>query len=194
MRQKDTRFSELLNRLRIGQCTDDDEAILMTRIIKVDKENEQYPANVLHTFATNRECDEHNNFSLHRLGTKVYQINAIDSKLDRLTKSVIVEKLPLKQSDTGGLRETVSIADGAHVMITCNLDVSDGLSNGVIESVKGVIEKHDKVLSLHIYFSNMSVGRRARNQNPFRDKYPHCVEITRHQSISSSTRLCLHNT
>ena len=38
-------------------------------------------------------------------------------------------------SDTGGLWELVLIAVGAHVMDTINIDVCDGLANGVCGTV-----------------------------------------------------------
>ena len=46
---------------------------------------------------------------------------------------------PVKSSETGGLKEEISIATGTRVMLTLNIDVSDGLVNGACGTVENII-------------------------------------------------------
>ena len=46
--------------------------------------------------------------------------------------------------DTGNLLGILNVKVGAHVMLMTNIDVCDGLTNGVMGSVLGVVEKRDK--------------------------------------------------
>jgi ATP-dependent exoDNAse (exonuclease V) alpha subunit len=180
MRQRDQQFSEILGRIRIGEQTEDDVSVLSTRLIVVNRESPLYPIEVLHIFATNKQCDEHNLYCLSKLQTPVYRVAAVDSKHDRITTSVNVNNLNLKPSETGGLRQTLTLAVGARVMLVANVNVSDGLSNGVIGSIRGVIQKNGQVKSVQVQFDNAAVGKLARTENPFRRQHPGCVDVQRH--------------
>ena len=65
MRQKnDQQFAELLCRVRIGECTNEDIEILRSREIQTN--NPRYPVDVLHVFAYNSDVDEWNEKKLKR--------------------------------------------------------------------------------------------------------------------------------
>jgi hypothetical protein len=182
MRQTDGQFADILNRVRVGQQTDADINVLQNRVLAVDREQPSYPIGILHIFATNRECDDHNVFCLNKLGVRQYQLNAVDSKRDRATSLVLVDSISLKPSETGGLHQSVTLAVGARVMVIANINVADGLSNGVIGTVNGIVEHDGQVHSVQVKFDNASVGKSAQNSNPFRSQYPHCVSIERLQA------------
>ena len=62
MRQKDDKaFAELLNRLREGNQSDNDIAVLKQRLTTVSPGNGNYPMNITHLFSTNASVDAHNN-------------------------------------------------------------------------------------------------------------------------------------
>ena len=58
VRQKDSHFAALLNRLRIGQHTPQDEAVLQSREITLD--HPDHDKDALHVYGTNEEADGYN--------------------------------------------------------------------------------------------------------------------------------------
>jgi ATP-dependent exoDNAse (exonuclease V) alpha subunit len=66
-------------------------------------------------------------------------------------------------------------------MLIANVNVSDGLSNGVIGTVRGIIEHVGKVVSVQVQFENPTVGRQAQDENAYRHQYPRCVDVQRLQ-------------
>ncbi|KAI8483360.1 hypothetical protein Bbelb_389640 [Branchiostoma belcheri] len=177
MRQRDDQdFAALLQRVRTGDFTTQDMDLLRTRVIHKDDTN--YPVNALHIFKTNKDVDEHNEQQLLTLGAQVYNIRAIDRKKDLGTGLVDIV-FSSKPSDTGGLRELVSVAVGARVMVTLNIDVSDGLSNGVFGTVAGIDNAGKDVRTIMVRFDNENVGRQAVANSQFKRSFPGVVPITR---------------
>ena len=89
----------------------------------------KYPHDALHVFKTNKSVNEHNENHLRVLNVDIIKIPCQDYTKDRNTAQLNLTA-PVKSSDTGGLKEDISIAKGARVMLTLNIDVSDGLVNG----------------------------------------------------------------
>ena len=130
MRQRgDTQFIELLCRMRTAQCTSEDFDVLKSRIVKPDSPN--YPNEALHVYRLNKDVDYRNDLMLNRLVSKddQYFIEASDSIAGQ-TRHIDLSRLSNKRSDTGGLHAVLKIAIGARVMLTTNVNVSDGLVNG----------------------------------------------------------------
>ncbi|KAM9365022.1 ATP-dependent DNA helicase PIF1-like [Pholidichthys leucotaenia] len=177
MRQKDDQhFAQLLMRVRTATCTQDDINLLKTRV--VTKTDSSYPANALHVFKTNKEVDQHNAEHLKKLPNTVFDIKAVDQKKDVQTglKDVIISTKP---SHTGGLREVVSVAVGARVMVTVNIDVSDGLANGVCGAVVGIESSGSSVHTIFIKFDSRRVGMQAIANSQYKQSYPEAVPIKR---------------
>ena len=63
---------------------------------------------------------------------------AFYSKKDHCTELTTLD-YPLKPQKTGNLRKVLHVKVGARVMLTTNIDVSDGLTNGAVGTVKYVI-------------------------------------------------------
>ena len=177
MRQRgDVVFADLLMRLRKGQCTEEDLDLLQTRVIS--KQDQLYPADVLHVFKTNKEVDEHNSDHMLKLATEKFNIKAIDKKKDLKTGQLDVQ-ISSKASDTGGLREVVSVAVGARVMVTVNIDVADGLSNGVVGTVTGIVRNNQDVQTVLVKFDSNRVGQKAMRDSEYRQQYHGSVPIKR---------------
>ena len=184
MRQKDSVFAEILNRIRVGVCTDSDGEVLCSRLLKCDKQHPEYPIDVMHIFGTNRECDDHNIYCLNKSENKVFTLTAVDSKLDKLTKTVKTVEIA-RDDDICGLRREVYVCVGARIMLVVNLDVSDGLVNGVIGTVKGIIQREETVVAIQVEFDNRNVGKKAAVTNQSMSHFPNCVSLARHCACSA---------
>ncbi|KAI8517027.1 hypothetical protein Bbelb_056080 [Branchiostoma belcheri] len=84
-----------------------------------------------------------------------------------------------KPSDTGGLREVVSVAVGARVMVTVNIDVADGLVNGTFATVVGVDSTGPDVHTILVKFDSDRVGKQAITDSQYKQAYPGAVPIKR---------------
>ena len=183
MRQRgDHRFTELLCRLRINKCTSEDIDILLSRVIELNSQN--YPSNALHVYRLNKHVDERNEEMLNKLTTKdhQYSIEACDSIAGQ-THHIDLLNLSDKRSDTGGLHSILTIAIGAHVMLTANVDVSDGLVNGARgEVVHVIIEGNKKVNKILVKFDNPNVGFAAIQSSPYKAMYSNAVPLSKHEA------------
>ena len=119
----------MLCHLRLANCTEGDIELLKSREVR---NGDIYPIDALHVFKKNVDVTEHN---LHELAptTDHIIIPAIDDTKGQTT------------SCTGGLPTTLTIAKGAKVMLTVNVDVSDGLVNGARGIVASVMQQSERV-------------------------------------------------
>ena len=87
----------------------------------------------LHVYRVNDAVNKRNTFMLNSLASEDqrYTINACDSVAGQ-THHIDLSTLSDKRSETGNLHSLLKIAVGAHVMLTVNVNVSDGLVNGEI--------------------------------------------------------------
>ena len=186
MRQKDNLlFANVLRRIRTGDWNDEDIATLKSR--EICKDNPLYPSNALHVFAFNKDVNEHNETKLNELATEDEQIvlKATDDKYDT-TGAVDLSKLPSSKSrtETGGLETTLKLAVGARVMMTVNVNVEDGLVNGVTGTVKAFIKNHNGIIStILVEFDNIRVGEKAKKSSKYKTKYPKAVPVDRHKGM-----------
>ena len=192
MRQKDdTKFAELLNRVRTATCSEQDIATLKSREIKPDSLN--YPHNSLHVYSINKLVDKHNQKMLKKITEEVYTIKAIDSKKDRNTGLDI--EMPEKPSDTGGLESQLRVGIGCRVMLVSNIDVCDGLSNGATGTVSHIVVLADRVITILVEFDNPKVGVKAKRLSHYRENHPNAVPVNRHEiAFGIGRRKCINAT
>ncbi|CAH1233099.1 PIF1 [Branchiostoma lanceolatum] len=181
MRQKeDQDFANLLMRVRRAACTESDMNILKSRVIS--KTNPCYPTEALLVFRNNKEADEHNLKHLTKLSSKVFEIKAIDTKKDLRTGLTNVA-ISTKPSGNCGLREVLSVAVGARVMVTVNVDVSDGIVNGAFATVVAIDSTGLDVQTILVKFDSDWVGKQAIANSQYKQAYPgvkpSCIAISR---------------
>ena len=108
--------------------------------LQVNEDHDCYPKDVTHVYVQNHYCDEWNNKRITSCHRDKYECVAFDSKKDHCTELTTID-VSLKPQKTGNLRKVLHVKSGTRVMHTTNIDVSDGLTNGTVGTVKYVITK-----------------------------------------------------
>ena len=170
MRQKDDhQFAHLLNRLRLNELTDKDQDTLQTRF--VSPESKDYQKDLLHLFAENAGVNKHNNEILAEMsGEKVVipchdtviSANISDKKCDDLVKS-----LPDDFSKTGNLMKLLTVAVGMIYVMTVNVDVEDGLTNGstgIVKLIEYRMEGTNRPSIIWVLFDHSRIGKSTRER------------------------------
>ena len=179
MRQRgDSTFTELLCRVRLGECTPGDLEILKSRVVTPDSPD--YPHNALHVYRLNADVDRRNSFMLNSLAPEdqLYAIKASDAVAGQ-TRHIDLSRLSNKRSETGGLHGVLKLAIGARVMLTTNVDVADGLVNGARGEVVHVVCLDGKVVKVLVKFDHPDVGLKAAQSSPYRSTFQCAVPISK---------------
>ena len=152
--------------------------------LQVNEDHDCYPKDVTHVYAQNHYCDEWNNKRITSLQGDKYECVAFDSKKDHCTELTTID-VSLKPQKTGNLRKVLHVKVGARVMLTTNIDVSDGLTNGAVGTVKYVITeeitKRFKVILVE--FDNTDVRQEAKSKSLYKHINSKAVPICKTQAI-----------
>ena len=76
---EDKSYADLLNRVRVGQLTDEDIDVLKRRVRKEDDEEIKKHSNELHIYGTNKKVNERNKSMLEEKKGRLYTIKAGNS-------------------------------------------------------------------------------------------------------------------
>ena len=184
MRQKDDLvFAETLGRIRTGEWNRMDIALLRSR--EISASDPSYPHDALHIFGFNADVDAHNQKKLNEVANEDEQvrIHASDDQYDS-TGAIDVSKLPASRSrtQTGGLETVLLLSVNARVMMTVNVDTSDGLVNGVMGEVMAILKNDRNVVhTVLVKFDDIKVGKIAKRSSKYKQNYPGCVPVQRHK-------------
>ena len=129
-------FAALLLRLREGKQTADD--IIEIKKLK-DTDTSTWPEEVTHLYMTNFLANNWNEECLSRLESEDNQIVTVVAKDLGPKNTTIPIDIPI--SNTGNMKKSLRVCEGAKVMITKNLDIGAKLINGTL----GTIKKLDRV-------------------------------------------------
>ena len=147
----------MLNRIRVGQQTDNDVTKLMERV-RTDTDNDIINAkDALYIFGTNKNVNKMNNRRLKALDGDEIIIKAIC--FHRSMKSFNPPVGNAGEVSKTPFQMELKLKLGAKVMLTYNVDTCDGLTNGARGDLIGVImESNNNITKLIIKFENSVVG------------------------------------
>ena len=179
MRQKDVTFSDMLNIVRVTKPEKGSEVdcMLKARELNMEEDDPNYPDDVLHVYARNEHCSVRNEKMLNKIDGSLYSIKADDSLKDIKVDMSQVDLSLLPASKTGNLPRMLLLKVGARVFVSSNIDVSDGLTNGVFGTVSHIIsstyvnekgESIEEVRVVLVRFDSDRVGREAKAKSLFK--------------------------
>ena len=187
--QGDAEYADILNRIRLGDHTDDDMRVLQERV-RPEGHPDLKGAQVI--ASTHAVVNKYNALSLQELDSELITIEAINSHNNIPNYRPKIH--PKKQ--TVGMTsylQTLLVKVGCRVMLTVNLDVKDCLSNGSIGTLMGLVkDQTGDVRALMVDFDNKDSGREMRRCHPhFTTNFPNCTPIMKQAhkySTSKSSR------
>lgn len=173
MRQKDdVAFAELLNRLREGLRTNDDLAVLHSRLISsADNRNVlHWP----HLYCTRKDVAKHNLNVLENIPARdfatVDSIDELSGDVSSSLRETILSGLPDDSSQSMGLQKKLILGVSLQAEISLNIDTTDGLTNGASCCIKKFdyrIPHSSRCSIIWVQFDDSSVGK------AWRTKYKH---------------------
>ena len=167
IRQKeDKNFAEVLNRLRVRKKREslqpEDKRLLESR------ETGEDWTDAGHIYPCNKQVDEYNNQALFVKCTEsCVSIRAKDFQRDVKSGKMISVRKSLKKSSNTDLPDLLWLGVGARVMLTRNLDVSDGLVNGVFGVVQEIVTlpNANSPKYIKVKFDNENIGTKLKKQS-----------------------------
>ncbi|TKS65838.1 ATP-dependent DNA helicase PIF7 [Collichthys lucidus] len=155
VRQKDKQFAKLLNRVR----THSKGTAMLSCDVQLLKSRETgEDSSALHIFPTNRQVSEHNLECIRKTCPDYVCVSAQDYVNSKKTGKVVLLKGHHSIASNTCLEETLLLGKGARVMLCKNVDVADGLVNGVCGSVTDIVYgDNDKKFPRKVYMKSCVV-------------------------------------
>ena len=174
---EDRHYADMLNRIRIGQETSLDVQDLKERVRKENHKDIKKEIGALFIFGTNKKVNQMNNKRLKALKGEEITIMAIC-----LHKSM--RNFNPKVNNAGNISNTpfqkeLKLKVGAKVMLTYNVDTSDGLTNGARGELLGIIQdKEGNISKVVVKFERESYGQEKRRKSHWlSNQYPEGTAI-----------------
>ena len=177
-------FAECLNNIRtsVPEPGSTEDLMLQQCELKVTPTDDTYPRHAMHVYVQNKYCDDWNENMLAFLSGKQYRYIVQDSKKDDCTEMADVHMLD-KPQHTGNMRKILDLKVGARVMLTINIDVSDGLTNGAMGTVANIITEEitGEMKTILVGFDNDNVGCEAKYMSLYTNINHNAVPIEKVQ-------------
>ena len=162
-------YASLLNRIRIGDVNTTDIEILNSRVIK--KEYSNIPKEALFITSKNKAVNEFNDMRLNELEGEEKTTVAVVNIMGKIANNVMTVKGTGNIVNTP-LQKILRIKINAKVMLTYNLDVSDGLTNGAFGTIYGIEENsRGEISNILVEFSDPTCGEEMRQKTGYIRKY-----------------------
>jgi DNA replication protein DnaC len=187
MRQKDRDFADLLTRIRTSapKANSYDDNLLQEREITLCFDDAMYPKDVLHVFAQNDGARSHNESMLQRIENRQLYTSVAKDHVEGGSFGFRMPQFSSKPTDCGNLQEIFQVKVGSRVVLTNNLHVADGLTNGAYGTVTCIVlEKFNpqKMRAILVQFDSPSVGISAKGRSRWKGEYPQSVPIIIHEA------------
>ena len=152
-------FADVLNRVRVGELTDDDKKLMQTRVFPENCSN--IPKGCIYIFPTNVEVNKTNQVSLEELEGEEFTVEAVVTH--RTNKNF---KAPME--NTGNIRntnlqKTLKFKVNSKILITYNLCTADGITNGSFGDIVDVqVDDHKNIQTIFVHLTNPDSGKETR--------------------------------
>ena len=148
-----------MNRMKVGSLTDDDIQLLESRVMESDDPN--LPKDAVFLSAVNEDVNRINDGRLEAMDGKLLTIAAIvSSKTLKKSKPIITSAGTVKNTP---LKFNLKLKVGARVMLTFNIDTSDGLTNGALGEVVGYeMSSGGRIQKIYVDFDDEKIRKERR--------------------------------
>ena len=158
-RQGVGRWTECLNRARIGKLSCEDKVLLEER--RLSKHPEVNATEACHTFFTNKEANEYNEKMLNLLPTDMIHIES-EGLYPRGYRLKVKEHGTIEDTS---LRKHLFLKKGARIILNFNVNLSDSLVNGSLGTILDFVFEGQKVKAVIISFDNPVAGEQQRRDH-----------------------------
>ncbi|XP_034553964.1 uncharacterized protein LOC117823040 isoform X1 [Notolabrus celidotus] len=164
VRQQDPVFAELLNRVRTRSK---ETPMLLSDIRTLQRCETGEVSSALHIFPTNKQVNEHNIQELFRTCPEYVEIEAQDYVNSKKTGKLELISGHHSRTYNTSLEETLPLGIDARVMLCKNVDVLDGLVNGVCGIVTHIVSAIEGRFPKKVFvkFDDDQVGAQRRKRS-----------------------------
>ena len=151
--------------------------------LKLNPSNENYPHGAMHVYVQNAHCDEWNEYRPKLLPGREFTNKATECKKDDCTELANVT-MSMNPHETGHLRKVLTVKINTRVMITTNIDVTNGLTNGAMSTVKNMVidETTGQMNTILVAFDMKCVGQEAMYTSVYHSINQNAVPIHQTQA------------
>ena len=131
----------------------------------------------MHVYAQNVHCDAWNENRLKLLSGREFTNIATDKEDDCTALANVT--MPTNPHETGNLQKDLTVKINARVMITTNIDVTDGLINGAMGTGTNVVidQTTGRISVILEAFDSEHVGQEARYTSVYNSRNRNAVPI-----------------
>ena len=156
---EDKEYANVLNRIRIGDLTDEDIKLLETRVRPVN--HPDIPASALVVTCMNKEVNEINNNRLDLIEVPEYVIESVNKT--NTNKIFNPETDAIGAISGTPLQRKLKLKVSAKVVLTHNLDTSDCLTNGAFGEILGFrFNQNKSIRTVFVHFYDIDIGIERR--------------------------------